>query len=234
MRVIYLALIALGIVMAVVYLGHAIAWPSLSIPNPLNEKLSVNTQGVVQLYITALELNALGNYTGALSITKVLGITAAVKVSPLISQLHNYEAQLTNYLVELRSIYNEMVNSISLGNYTGARSLAIEGLLIDSEADNELNAILSMLNNIAPGSAGQVISAAQSIRQYLIGLNETFINVLTSNYTRTELTVNATPSTVVVGSPVTVYGVLTTINGVPIPNATINIYVGGVTTLVGH
>ncbi len=30
----------------------------------------------------------------------------------------------------------------------------------------------------------------------------------------------------VVGSPVTVYGVLTTINGVPIPNATINIYVG--------
>ncbi len=67
--------------MAVVYLGHAIAWPSLSIPNPLNERLSVNIQGIIQLYITALELNAVGNYTGgALSITKILGITAAARL----------------------------------------------------------------------------------------------------------------------------------------------------------
>ncbi|WP_054853111.1 hypothetical protein [Vulcanisaeta distributa] len=59
MRVVYLALIALGLLIAVIYLGRVITWPSLSIPNPLSEKLSVNTRGgVLQLYITALELNA--------------------------------------------------------------------------------------------------------------------------------------------------------------------------------
>ncbi|WP_243671321.1 hypothetical protein [Vulcanisaeta sp. JCM 16161] len=141
--------------MAMIYIGHVITWPSLLIPNPLNEKLSVNTQGVLQLYITALELNALGNYAGAQNITRILGITAAVKASPLISQLHVHESKLTNYLAQLRSIYYETINSLSVGNYSGARSLALEGLLIDGEANGELNAILNILNSAAPGNVGR-------------------------------------------------------------------------------
>lgn len=68
----------------------------------------------------------------------------------------------------LNNTYNEVINLLTLGNYSGARSLALEGLLIDGEANNELNAILNMLSNAAPGSVGQVISATQSIRQYLL------------------------------------------------------------------
>ena len=231
MRVVYLSLIALGILIAVIYMGHVITLPTLSIPNPLNAKLSVSTQGILNVYVEVLELNALGNYTGALNTLKALGITAAVKAVPAISQLHEHEYMLTNYLAELRGIYQEVLNSLLAGNYSGARSLAIEGLIVDGEANNELNAILNIASSIAPGGAGQVVGSYQSIKQYLLSLNETFLSVLARNYTGTELTVLAMPNTVVVGSPITVYGMLTTVNGSPIPNATIGIYVGS--TYVG-
>ena len=240
MRVVYLSLVVLGVLITVVYLGHAIAWPSLSIPNPLNAKLSSSTQGILNVYEEVLEMNAVGNYTGALSTLKALGVTAAVRAIPTISQLHEDEYMLTNYLIELGSIYHRVLDLLSAGNYSGARSLAIEGLMVDSEASNELDAILSIASSIMPSNAGQIISNYQSIRQYLLNLNETFLNILMSNYTRTELTITAMPNTVVVGGPITVYGALTTVNGTPIPNATIGIYVdntyigGAVTNTYGE
>ena len=224
----YLSLIALGVLIAVIYMSHVVTWPSLSIPNPLNAKLSVNTKEVLDVYVEVLELNAMGNYTGALNTLKALGVTAAVRAVPVIGQLHEHEYMLTNYLNELGSIYREALDSLLAGNYSGAKSLAIEGLMVDGEASNELNEVLSIAGSIAPGGAGQVISSYQSIRQYLISLNETFLGILTSNYTRTELTVAVVPNTVVVGGPITVYGTLMTVNGTPIPNASVGIYVGSI------
>ncbi|MGC8542532.1 MAG: carboxypeptidase-like regulatory domain-containing protein [Vulcanisaeta sp.] len=240
MRVIYLALIGLLFIIAITYLGHMIRWQSLSIMNPLNEKLSVDVQGVTNLFIEALELNAVSNYTDALSLLKALGASGAVRAMPALSQLHSYESQLTNYLSELGSIYSESLSLISMGNYSGARSLALEGLLLDSEANNELNTIANIISSVAPNSTGQVIGTIQSIRQYLVNLNNTFLGIIASNYTGTELTIAVSPNPVVIGEDVITQGVLTMVNGTPIPNATVTIYIGNnqvgyaITNAAGH
>ncbi|MGC8542620.1 MAG: DUF4129 domain-containing protein [Vulcanisaeta sp.] len=226
MRVLYLALVSVLIIAITIYLSHVI--PGIAtIPNPLNERLRVDITGALELYITALGLNALGNYTGAMYILHTLNATSAVKASQLLGELHAHEVMLTDYMVRLESVYNEVLELASTGNYSGARYFALEGLILDSEANKELSQILSIITTVAPNETGRVMSMSEGVRARLISMNNTFLGVLANNLIATNLTITVEPNETTVGGSAMVFGRLLAENGNAMPNATIVIYVDG-------
>ncbi len=226
MRILYLALVSVLIIAITIYLSHVL--PGMAtISNPLNERLRVDITGALELYITALELNALGNYTGAMYILHALNATSAVRVSQLLGELHAHEVMLTNYMVRLETIYNEALELTSTGNYSGARYFALEGLILDSEANKELNQVLSIITTVDPNETGQAMSMVEEVRARLISMNNTFLGILANNLIATNLTITVEPNETTVGGSAMVFGKLLTENGSAIPNATIMIYVDG-------
>ncbi|MGC9180384.1 MAG: DUF4129 domain-containing protein [Vulcanisaeta sp.] len=226
MRVLYLALVSMLIIAITIYLSHVI--PGIAtIPNPLNERLRVDITDALELYITALGLNALGNYTGAMYILHALNATSAVKASQLLGELHAHEVMLTDYMVRLESVYNEVLELASTGNYSGARYFALEGLILDSEANKELSQILSIITTVAPNETGRAMSMAEEVRARLISMNNTFLGVLANNLIATNLTITVEPNETTVGGITMVFGRLLAENGSAMPNATIVIYVDG-------
>jgi hypothetical protein len=226
MRVLYLALVSMLIIAITIYLSHVI--PGIAtIPNPLNERLRVDITDALELYITALGLNALGNYTGAMYILHALNATSAVKASQLLSELHAHEVMLTDYMVRLESVYNEVLELVSMGNYSGARYFALEGLILDSEANKELNQILSIITTVAPNETGRAMSMAEEVRARLISMNNTFLEILANNLIATNLTITVEPNETTVGGSAMVFGRLLAENGSAIPNGAIAIYVDG-------
>jgi hypothetical protein len=78
-RTIYLALAALAVIAVLTYISHAVVIQTMPVLNPLNERLSVNVTGVVELYITALGLTSTSNYTMAMHLLKALSVAGAVR-----------------------------------------------------------------------------------------------------------------------------------------------------------
>ena len=229
MRTIYLALAALAVIAVLAYISHAVVIQTMPVLNPLNERLSVNVPGVVELYITALGLTSTSNYTMAMHLLKALGVTGAVRSLPTLAALHAHEERLASLMAKLEGVYEDTLSQVLMGNVSVARYLAVKGLALDSEAYGELNTVTNLLTTIYPNATGQVMSMAAAMRARLISINETLIKILHSPIT-TNMTIMAVPNIVVVGGSVTVFGKLTTSNGTAIPNATITIYVDGVPT----
>jgi hypothetical protein len=160
---------------------------------------------------------------------KALGVTGAVRSLPTLAALHAHEERLASLMAELEGVYEDALSQVLMGNVSGARYLAVEGLVLDSEAYGELNTVTNLLTTIYPNATGQVMSMAAAMRVRLISINETLMKILYSPIT-TNMTIMAIPNIVVVGGSVTVFGRLTTSNGTAIPNAAITIYVDGVPT----
>ena len=125
--------------------------------------------------------------------------------------------------------YNEsMINAFINGNLTEARVVALEGISEVSSIYASVNSILRRLMSIIPPNYLQYARAYnETVMNYLLKYNESFLRVLTTNYTATSMVIYTNASRITAGNSLKVTGRLLSSSGEPVVNATITILLNG-------